>query len=164
MVFPASEASESESESIWSRAKREAVTGASLWQNHRPAGQLERFVSALYDTNGLMSSLNFPQIDQPLFHYPPWVVCVSGCIGAFLSFCVFGGQTMRRDRGSGVRVSSHVNRCVSFYLFVQCVSLCMLLEYVSSSVPLQCTSGVRLHLHVCAYCVFVCAPASVKID
>lgn len=123
-------------------------TGASLWQNHRPAGHLERSVSALCGTNGLVSTLYLPRGEQPLFHSPHGTVCVSGHIQALLPFCVFGSQRMRRDGWFGGHVFSCENRCTSSQVLAQCGSLCMLLLYVSLCEALQCVSGFLLHLVV----------------
>ncbi len=131
-------------------------TGASLWQNYTPAGQLERAVSDLCDTNALVSSLNSGQSDTPLLHHPSWTVCVSGCIQAFLSCCLCGCP--RTDRGFGVHVSLYENH-VSLWLFAQRVSLYMLLQHECLHVP-----GVHLHLGECAYCVFVGALLCVRAD
>lgn len=53
---------------------------------------------------------------------------------------------------------------MSFCLFAQRVSLCMLLQYVCSSLPLQCASQVHVNLLGSAYFVGVCASVRVRAD
>lgn len=88
-------------------------TGAFLWQNQTPVGQLKRSVLALCDANALVSSLNLAH--QPFFRYHPGTVYVSVCILAFSYFWKLGAQKMRREKVFVVHISSDLN--CSFGLF-----------------------------------------------